>query len=382
VSYLASEWASEAAPVADAYERLVLMTLAYRADDDGCGAYPSVPSMARTAMCDTETIKRRLRSLQKRGLITLGDQSLVRNFRRDRRPKVYDLLIPHGWYSTEQMAKINRQREEKGLFPLKPCDRPAIAAAPAKAGRSDRGIPNPKRSPKRSSKTCAAPTVESRTGALVEPPYESDEIGHGGSERAVDEGSLSRRAGALQEPQTSPLTKPVLDQPTNHGAGVGHASPEPRPAKDLGWLAERSNDGPKTPSPGAQLLGSLRSGDGGRLAAHAVQEWTPFVDSLLMTTSSRKLADQLSGNVEKAGGIVYRLRNLHEQRSRQASRPSRPVLPEHCGNPECNQRSRLLEPERGPATPCPKCHPDPQKPSATARMNTKAPALPMIGQLV
>jgi hypothetical protein len=384
MSHLASEWASEAAPVVDAYERLVLMRLAYRADDDGCGAYPSVPSMARTAMCDTETIKRRLRSLQKRGLIALGDQSLVRNFRADRRPKVYDLLIPHEWYSTEQMAKVNRQRAEKGLTPLEPSGRPAIAPAPAKTRRADQGVPNPKRSPKRSAKTHTAPTSASGAGALQEPPSKSAEPERGDSTRAVDGGSVSRGTGALQEPQTSPY-KPV-HKPTNHASGNDQdAATQPGPAKDVGWLAGSSNKEPTPPSTGARLLGSLRSRDGGQLAAQAVREWAPFVDGLLATTSSRKLADVLVGNLQTAGGIVYRLRSLHEQQSRSSTGPSRRPWPPHCEHPECNPKTRFREPRVGPAEQCEDCHPDvvfgaPRSQPATAA--PVAPFLPPIGQPV
>ncbi|MBO0881801.1 MAG: helix-turn-helix domain-containing protein, partial [Mycobacterium sp.] len=99
MSFLAGEWAEDHAPVVDTYERVILMKLARHAKDDGTAAYPYVSSLARAALCDEETVRRRLRSLQKRKLIAYGDQRLVDHYPASARPKVYDLLIPHEWFS-------------------------------------------------------------------------------------------------------------------------------------------------------------------------------------------------------------------------------------------------------------------------------------------
>jgi hypothetical protein len=145
VSWLSSAW-SETAPVADVYERAILTLLAHRSRSDGTSAYPSVPSMARFAMCDERSIKRRLGALRRRGVIAYGDQLLAAHIDSRYRPKVYDLLIPASWYSAAQLEQVNRERAEQGLGPLTEADRPPISdPPPSRKGRSDVGVPRPRR---------------------------------------------------------------------------------------------------------------------------------------------------------------------------------------------------------------------------------------------
>lgn len=149
MSFLANEWASESAPVADVYERVILGKLANHANDDGTGAWPSVASMARAALCSDQSVRNKLRELKKRKLIAPGDQQLVSHYPNGKRPVVYDLLISVEWYSEQQLAKVNRERADAGKPPLTEQDRPPITQAPPKKSRSDKGKSNPKRSPKR-----------------------------------------------------------------------------------------------------------------------------------------------------------------------------------------------------------------------------------------
>ena len=181
---LPPEWVETEAPVADVYERVILLVLAGRADLDGSNSYPSQDTMARSALCDTETVKRRLRAMQRRGLIARGDQRLVAHIRKDRRPVVYDVLIPRSWFSDQQWAKVQRERANRGFAPLDPEGRPDIAPPTrrGRATRSDKGKPNAKRSSKSNSLTSNDPESE----ALAEPPRNTP---HGGSN--------SRGTGAL-----------------------------------------------------------------------------------------------------------------------------------------------------------------------------------------
>ncbi len=142
MSWYAIAWA-ETAPVADVYERAVLTFLAHRSrHSDGSGAYPSIATISKFAMCDERSVKRRLDALRERGLIALGDQALAKGIEPRYRPPVYDLLIPFRWFSESQRGDVNRERAERGQPPLSEVERPVILPAEkSRKPRSDRGLP-------------------------------------------------------------------------------------------------------------------------------------------------------------------------------------------------------------------------------------------------
>jgi hypothetical protein len=142
MSWYAIAWA-ETAPVADVYERAVLTFLAHRSrHSDGTGAYPSIATISKFAMCDERSVKRRLDALRERGLIALGDQALAKSIEPRYRPPVYDLLIPFKWFSESQRGDVNRERAERGHPPLSEAERPVILPVEkSRKPRSDRGVP-------------------------------------------------------------------------------------------------------------------------------------------------------------------------------------------------------------------------------------------------
>lgn len=233
MSFLANEWASEAAPVADTYERIILMKLARHANDDGTGAWPSVSSMARAALCDPETVRRRLRAMKKRGLVAFGDQRHVSHYRADRRPTVYDLLIPVEWYSEQQRAKVNQQRSESSQAALTSENRPPIALPSQRRKRADAGVPNAKHSPK-------AKTRNHSTAPLTEGPSGPVDNSHGPSHRGVVDPSLSRATAPLTEGQTCPC-EPVQKKTRPSGGNPPPAGGRERPEVD-----GRTDDQPRT----------------------------------------------------------------------------------------------------------------------------------------
>jgi hypothetical protein len=140
MSWLAIAW-SESAPVGDVYERAIITLMAHRANADGTGAFPSTPTLAKYAMCDERSIRRRLEVLRDRGLIAYGDQDLALKIPARYRPKVYDLLIPFTWYSAAQLVDVNRERGNQGLPPLSEAERPPIPeVSRARKSRRDAGI--------------------------------------------------------------------------------------------------------------------------------------------------------------------------------------------------------------------------------------------------
>ena len=128
-----------------------------QADSDGCATWPAketiarlrdVLSKARTRSASMSKLN--WRNLLKRQLIGKGDQSLVRHYRADRRPVVYDLLIPHDWFPN--LGRVNRERDRKGRGPREA--NPPHTAPPRRAKRRGkpaaptRGTQDPVRPPK------------------------------------------------------------------------------------------------------------------------------------------------------------------------------------------------------------------------------------------
>jgi hypothetical protein len=127
MSHLVQEWAEDDAPVVDVYERVILMTLARHASDDGTGAYAPVSSMAAAAVCDTETVHRCLEAMTMRGLPAPQEPQPAAHVSDGERPRAYAVLVPYAWYSPQQVIEINRERAKAGLARITPDHRPLVA---------------------------------------------------------------------------------------------------------------------------------------------------------------------------------------------------------------------------------------------------------------
>ncbi|MEW1616504.1 hypothetical protein [Streptomyces sp. NPDC088744] len=181
------------APVSDVNEYAVLGAMADKADPDGCGTWLSKDTIAARVHVSDETVKRCWRNMAKRGLIARGDQNLVRHYRADRRPVVYDLLIPYGWFSN--VDRINAERERLGRPPLTRADRPPIAPAPPKKQRTDKGKPRPKKK--------TAPDQEATERGNSETPREETPPPPDGGTTSRQRGNYKSSAGELEDPQHS-----------------------------------------------------------------------------------------------------------------------------------------------------------------------------------
>lgn len=241
MSFLVQEWVEDA-PVKDTYERIILLKLARHADDDGTGTWPAVPTIGRIALCDDKTVKRRLRSLEQRGLIARGDQTRNQHLRRDRRPTVYDVLVPRAWYG-DSWDKIMREREEAGRAPIDPATRPNLAAPgeTGRATRADKGKPNPKRSPKRNAEE------DDGTGGLTDPPDAGGlaDPPHGGSNSPSTGGLTDPNGGSNRPPNqslslsggnqsVSSSSAPSPHEPAADAAAVDTEEDEEQPAPRSG----------------------------------------------------------------------------------------------------------------------------------------------------
>ncbi|MFD8385250.1 helix-turn-helix domain-containing protein [Streptomyces sp. NPDC059679] len=203
-------WAMKAAPVADTTEKLILISLAERADEDGCDAFPSKATLAKDAICDEKTVQRKLGKLVDRKLIGLGDQRAAQYIEKRYRPKVYDLLIPYSWFP--DVDEINESRRRRGRGLLTPENRPDIVPAPTRRERSDKGKPRTKQE--------STPPRGDTKSPLTKP---DSAPAPGGTDRPTRGDSQSQQGG-LTDPQTSPVKPPhsnLPGAPSARSAGDG-----------------------------------------------------------------------------------------------------------------------------------------------------------------
>jgi hypothetical protein len=145
MSWYAIAW-SESAPVGDAYERAVVSQMARRAKKDGSDAALSYASMARYAVASERTIMRAIARLEERGVIAEGDQAVVSYIEPRYRPRVWNLQIPHEYFSADMLEEVNQERRELGRPPLTPAERPPLAKPePTRAPRADVGTKKPRK---------------------------------------------------------------------------------------------------------------------------------------------------------------------------------------------------------------------------------------------
>ncbi|MEU1592744.1 helix-turn-helix domain-containing protein [Streptomyces sp. NPDC005708] len=226
-------WAMKDAPTGDINEWGVLLCLAEAADEDGCNAFPAVKTIAAYAKISTRTVQRTLAALQERKLIAEGDQRAAQYIPEYRRPVVYDLLIPHGWY--RDVDRVNAFRARLGRRPLTPNDRPAIAAAPPKKVRADKGRPKPRKpaddaaAPADQEGRLVVAPVENgpeEGGRLEVTPVENPEKGATTSHPLTSSrewGDYKSGEGRLEVTQTSPMTRTI--DPPRPSVGSSEAAP-------------------------------------------------------------------------------------------------------------------------------------------------------------
>lgn len=241
MSWLAHAWAEDA-PVADVQEFAILAVMAQHAHNDGTGTYQSIPTISRRIRCDERTVLRRVEAMRERGLLTLGDQSLAGKIRADRRPKVYDILIPYEWYSDHQRGTVDAERADRGLPPLAEAERPPIAKPePARKVRDDAGKPRPKRT-----KPAVAPPESGSSRGDYKTPREAHADDHGVTSSPIHgvssrhpilslqeiQSANDRHSAADASPSTSPLTDQNQDIDRWRAPSPRQRGADPRPNKD------------------------------------------------------------------------------------------------------------------------------------------------------
>lgn len=174
-------WAFKVAPVVDGIEKLVLEAIADAADEDGCNSYQSQATIAERAMIDVRTVRRRIADLEERGLIARGDQRAAEHLPADKRPVVWDVMIPYTAFG-DGIDSVNSYRKGKGRGPITTENRPALPPAPMPKRRADKGK---KRADSETGGTSSptAPSPENTGGLQVRPVTESPGGGTSSPER-------------------------------------------------------------------------------------------------------------------------------------------------------------------------------------------------------
>lgn len=299
MSFEAVLWATSDAPIANVNEFGVLVMLAERADSDGCSAFPARATVARRTTVDPKTVQRTINALVARKLIGPGDQRASEYIRADRRPPVWDLLIPYDWFPN--IERINKSRAEKGKPPLTPESRPPIAPPPAKKVRSDKGKKRPKRQVEGGEKQVEGGAEE--RGDSESSRRDGPEEVHGGTVNP-ERGDSQFVTGGLEDPRTSPY-EPVTDP-------VLPSAPVANSGRDGGMDGSRLPQQKIARNPGVDLLlaigaekreflltGKTLQDQGLTVAGMLLEGWTE--EQLRHIIAGRPLPDRIKTSV---GAII------------------------------------------------------------------------------
>ncbi|MFE2927189.1 hypothetical protein [Streptomyces goshikiensis] len=208
-------WAIDHAPVNDAEERAILVALVVKGDFDGMNCFRSYPTLAAAARVDPKTAGRRCRAMESRGILRRQTKHQSRTWvsiPKEQRPVIWEVMIPAEWWSAAQLESINEQRAGLGRAALTPDNRPALAAAPPKRTRSDKGV-------KRSGTTSSALTPG------TDSPRGKGDIPTGGVGTASPHPpDLQSRPRGLQVPQPSESPSESPSEKSPLGSALGHSA--------------------------------------------------------------------------------------------------------------------------------------------------------------
>lgn len=114
MSWQASAWVQDHAPVQNQGEGCVLYVLANYADSNGRNAWPSQRTIAEKAWCSIRSVGRHLANLEKRGVIRRGDQRLVDHMPKGKRPVVWDLNMGLSRHAGNDDCQVTSEVDNRG----------------------------------------------------------------------------------------------------------------------------------------------------------------------------------------------------------------------------------------------------------------------------
>lgn len=335
-------WAAEHAPVRDAEERAILTALVIKGDFDGCNCYRSYPTLAAVARVDPKTAGRKCREMEKRGILRRQPGPKPEGWRKlpkDKRPVVWEVLIPFAFWSAVQLEEINLQRAERGRPPITPRNRPPIAEAPPKRARSDKGTPKPERRKPTERRDSQSPRSEESDGTLSPPA----------------QGLQVPPPGDSQSP--NPLLVPS-DKPSS-----SYVTPAP-PATD-GTPMKEEEDAEQNKHQAYELVDAATARWDKQHRRPNANERHRIAEKVAEALAAgatpdgiiRELTRDLNpGQVATTAVQVVRFRIKEPGWAKQNQPPTKPTVlrPPWCGT--CDERTRLIEDE-DQSRRCPDCHP-------------------------
>ncbi|MEU6929019.1 hypothetical protein AB0A05_07625 [Streptomyces sp. NPDC046374] len=297
-------WAADHAPVRDAEERAILVALVVKCDFDGCNAFRSYKTLAERARVDEKTAGRRCREMETRGLLKRQTEHRSKAWLaipREQRPVIWEVMVPAEWWSPAQLADINEQRAGLGRPPLTPENRPALASAPPKKNRSDKGTKRPKRNDQSSDPGTDSPGGHPGTDSPHPGDYES-----------------GPRGLEVPQPSESPSESPsennraVADAEGKSASGFARAASRTGAAEESsepegGCAASGTPKLPtqrKTPRPGTTKTRPRTESAGFQTVRAALPAAVAAPGTKLYPGLHRAINDLLDGNV--AAGIPRR----------------------------------------------------------------------------
>jgi hypothetical protein len=263
-------WVAKDAPVADVMEWAVLTIYAEQADEDGCNAFRSHGTVAKTTRMSVDCVKDRVQDLEARGILRRGDQTAAAYLPAYSRPVVYDIMIPYSWFGT-RLDRINRVRAEKGRPPLTPEMRPELPPPPDKKNRRDAGMSRDEWRRKKAEQAAE----QSDPGASSE---------GGASSTRVDDGVVSTDSTqGLQAPGGSDLPEGGATSPTTKPQSQNKPNP-------LGVAADADDAGALFPDPSPGLIrpGRKPKKDPDPIVILAQGVCRPWWDALPVKSSDRR----------------------------------------------------------------------------------------------
>lgn len=255
-------WAVEHAPIVDAEERAILVALVTKGDFDGCNCYRSFATLARVARVDRRTAMRKVQAMTDRGLLREQTDPKPQSWYdlpADKRPVVREAMIPASFWSKVQLAEINEQRAARGRAPITGMNRPDLAEAPPKKTRADKGVPNPKRSRKK---------TKGKPGVSESPAPEQSGVSNSHLAECLED--TSRGVSESPNLPMGPSDKTIRSSSSAEVADITHEVTPPAPKKKTNKspediVIERTGCTPEEAAAVVTYINQQGDGRGGRI---------------------------------------------------------------------------------------------------------------------
>ncbi|MGQ4343521.1 helix-turn-helix domain-containing protein [Streptomyces sp. SAS_275] len=313
-------WVIESAPDVSPHWIPVLIGLARHADKQGCGSCPSQELLAEYARKSDRAVRNDLTALEKAGLIRPGDPAVVASFPPDRRPLVWDLACE----KTRELTATDWKPTSGRSTGRKPTSSRSTAGNTSSRTQTRRSEENDR---KHTSTRTDRKHTSTRSGTDAEDKPAGQEGTTGSTLPPKLSNYVSTQASGSRVPDWA---KPLIDALGVKGIAVSWTR-----MSSLQWITVQ------------QLLKSHGIPYLVHLAGLRWNQRNPIKFGTLLLDVWREYEAPPPGS-------PWRPRQP-EQGGQQPTRPP------YCGDPDCDEITRLREHEDDNGLrslyPCPACHP-------------------------